>query len=606
VAGAYVDWLMSSPFDVGTTIRHALSAMRTVRLNGGSSPAEAGKAAASRSSQANGALMRQSPLAIWGWQLEADDLAAVAAADTALTHPNQVCLDASEAFVGAVAAAVRGGLSGRAIYEKACAWNRQHGKSPSVTAALEAAASRPPSFETNEGHVLIALQNAFYQAIHAPSFEEGLVDTVRGGGDTDSNAAVTGALLGAVHGYVAIPESWRTPVLDCRPAREAPGVRHPRPEVYWPGQTLRLAEQLANEGAAGRARLRAASAVEEGLPTGSAPARNVTMPIDQGPSRLMGHAMRRGRFRAALLGGAIGDALGRSAKRNARPQYAPPWPIAEYAPWRGYTSGPSGTVTDETQLTMLVAESLLGAGRLDPEDLARLLVDWLPIGRGKRTATETAMLRLREGVPWYLAGDESAGSGAAVRAAPIGLFRYHNLGLLRTEAMLASLPTHRLPLAVAGAVAMAAATGWLVTQAPGHWTARGFVQAVQAAIAGIEPAHASGATRATLYERIGELPVLLGQPASQALPSLCCEQPVLESVPSAFYCFLTNAGSAEAAILLAANGASSNADTLAAMTGTLSGALAGEEGLPWRLLGELECRDRLIDLADRLHERAVR
>lgn len=613
VAGAYVDWLMSNPFDVGTTIRRSLAAMRTTRLNGSASLAEAGKAAASRSSQANGALMRQGPLALWGWQLATEDLAAIVAMDTALTHPNQVCQDASAAFVVAIAAAVRGGLGGRATYEKAYAWNRQHGGSPSVTAALEAATSRLPSFETNEGHVLIALQNAFYQAVHAPSFEEGLVDTVRGGGDTDTNVAVAGALLGAVHGYAAIPEHWRSTVLNCRPAREAPGVRHPRPEIYWPGQTMPLGEQLVREGAGSRAKRQAAAAADqsrsagETVPSdGGAAVADLTMPIDHMPSRLMGHALRRGRFRAALVGGAIGDALGRSAKRNARPQYVPPWPIAEYAPWRGYMSGPNGTVTDETQLTMLVAESLLGTGRLDPEDLARRLVDWLPIGRGKRTATESAMLRLREGVPWYLAGDESAGSGAAARAAPIGLLRYYNSGLLRTEAMLAALPTHRLPLAVAGSVAMAAATGWLVAQEPGHLTVQGFVQAVQAAIAGVEPRRAADVDTVTLYDRIGDLPALLDRPAAQALPALCCDQPVLESVPSAFYCFLANAGDLEAALLLAANAASSNADTLAAMTGTLGGALAGEEGLPGRLLDELEYRDRLIDLADRLHERAAR
>jgi ADP-ribosylglycohydrolase len=482
-----------------------------------------------------------------------------------------------------------------------------------VTAALEAAGSRLPSFETNEGHVLIALQNALYQAVHAPSFEEGLVDTVRGGGDTDTNVAIAGALLGAVHGFAAIPEQWRSTVLDCRPARESPGVRHPRPETYWPGQTPQLAEQLIKAGAGGRARPLVASPAGEPQSTttlqlsgDAAASADPAAPVEQAPSRQIGHALRRGRFRATLLGGAIGDALGRSAKQNAQPHYAPPWPIAEYAQWRGYMSGPSGTVTDETQLTMLVAESLLASGRLDPEDLARRLVDWLPIARGKRAVTETAVLRLEEGVPWYLASDESAGSGAAARAAPIGLFRCHDPGLLRTEAVLAALPTHRLPLAVAGAVAMAAATAWLVAQDPAYWTAQAFIQAVRAAIKGIEPFRSSDAGDATLYQRLGDLPALLDRPAAQALPALCCELPVLESVPSAFYCFLANTGDVEAALLLAANGAASNADTVAAMTGTLCGALAGEEGLPWRLLGDLEYRDRLIDLADKLHARAVR
>ncbi|WP_371686012.1 ADP-ribosylglycohydrolase family protein [Olavius algarvensis spirochete endosymbiont] len=39
-----------------------------------------------------------------------------------------------------------------------------------------------------------------YQLLHAPSLEAGVVDTIMRGGDTDTNAAICGALLGAVCG----------------------------------------------------------------------------------------------------------------------------------------------------------------------------------------------------------------------------------------------------------------------------------------------------------------------------------------------------------------------------------------------------------------------
>lgn len=39
-------------------------------------------------------------------------------------------------------------------------------------------------------------------------FEEGLRHVVRLGGDTDTNAAVTGALLGALHGRSSLPTTW--------------------------------------------------------------------------------------------------------------------------------------------------------------------------------------------------------------------------------------------------------------------------------------------------------------------------------------------------------------------------------------------------------------
>jgi hypothetical protein len=72
-----------------------------------------------------------------------------------------------------------------------------------------------------------------------------------------------------------------------------------------------------------------------------------------------------------------------------------------------------GSITDDTEQTILVAESLLDVGYLDPEDIARRLVLWLPHGTGKGTATVHAVERLGQGVPWYLAGEDSAGNGAA-------------------------------------------------------------------------------------------------------------------------------------------------------------------------------------------------
>jgi len=71
---------------------------------------------------------------------------------------------------------------------------------------------------------------AFWELFHAPHVEAGLIDVVNRGGDADTNAAVTGALLGAVYGEEAIPHRW-TEVL-----MESPGpfggahwnVYHPR------------------------------------------------------------------------------------------------------------------------------------------------------------------------------------------------------------------------------------------------------------------------------------------------------------------------------------------------------------------------------------------
>jgi hypothetical protein len=75
-------------------------------------------------------------------------------------------------------------------------------------------------------------------------FEAALVDTIRRGGDTDTNAAIVGALLGAVQGREAIPAQWRNRVMTCRALAGLPGVRRPRPKAFQPVDALVLAERL--------------------------------------------------------------------------------------------------------------------------------------------------------------------------------------------------------------------------------------------------------------------------------------------------------------------------------------------------------------------------
>jgi ADP-ribosyl-[dinitrogen reductase] hydrolase len=225
-AEAYSAWLRSSPFDVGATVSAALRD----RPN----PA----------SQANGSLMRASPLGVYAQALGPALAAELARQDSSLTHPNPVCGDAAAAFVVAVAHAVREGDGPEAAFRAATEWARGAGAAPIVQEALEAAPNEAPLCDSpgSEGWVKIALQNAFYAVLHAPSLEEGVVATVRRGGDTDTNAAIAGALLGAVHGRDSVPAQWRSVVLSCRAL--APRARRPRPRACWPVDVMEIAERL--------------------------------------------------------------------------------------------------------------------------------------------------------------------------------------------------------------------------------------------------------------------------------------------------------------------------------------------------------------------------
>jgi len=70
--------------------------------------------------------------------------------------------------------------------------------------------------ERVSGHTYLCMQVALWSLDTDESLEDSLLRIVNAGGDTDTNAAVAGAVLGARHGASAIPQRW----LDCVPERE--------------------------------------------------------------------------------------------------------------------------------------------------------------------------------------------------------------------------------------------------------------------------------------------------------------------------------------------------------------------------------------------------
>ena len=230
---AYMFWLDSGPFDCGMTVAGG--------LRGRPNP----------DSQANGAMMRISPLGIFGANHDAGLVAEWARQDAAITHPHPVCQQANALFTMAIARTIRQGCDGRDLYEQIVTWAEDMKVDGSLLEAVRGAAESPPAdYVRQQGWVLTAFRNALWQLLHAPNLEEAVVDTVMRGGDTDTNAAICGALLGAVHGRNAVPDQWVDSLLNCRPAAGQPNVRHPRPECFWPVDALELAERLLKSGEA--------------------------------------------------------------------------------------------------------------------------------------------------------------------------------------------------------------------------------------------------------------------------------------------------------------------------------------------------------------------
>ena len=224
IRASYVRWYRSRPFDIGRTTACGLEGEPIL------------------DSQANGALMRISPLGIFGWRMEPEALAKLAAEDAALTHPNRICQQVNGLYATAIAEAVWEGPAPKTLHERMAARAEQWNVDQAIRERIkEAQTRRPPEYSQQMGWVLTAFQNALYELLHAPTLEEGIIETVGCGGDTDTNAAICGALLGAVYGRDAVPGQWVDRIVECRPTAE---TTQPRPEEYWPDDVLRLAEHL--------------------------------------------------------------------------------------------------------------------------------------------------------------------------------------------------------------------------------------------------------------------------------------------------------------------------------------------------------------------------
>ncbi len=223
----YQYWLNTEPFDCGMTT--------SAGLCGNPNPY----------SQANGALMRISPLGIFGTRFKLSQVGEWARQDALLTHPNQICQQTNMLFTMGIAHAINSGCSRNELYQSIRQWAIDFSlESTLLDVISQAAKERPADYVYQQGWVLIAFQNALFQLVHAPNLEEGVVDTIMQGGDTDTNAAICGALLGSVYGKEAIPSQWLHTLQVCRPQAGHPQVYHPRPECFWPVDVLDLAEML--------------------------------------------------------------------------------------------------------------------------------------------------------------------------------------------------------------------------------------------------------------------------------------------------------------------------------------------------------------------------
>jgi ADP-ribosyl-[dinitrogen reductase] hydrolase len=211
----HLEWLASSPPDVGSQTVAAL------REHQRGTP-DAAKAVFDRRgpevSAGNGSVMYCAPLGL-AYADRAGDLLEAAPALSAITHWDERCKTACVAVALTAAALVRGDdpeSAVRAAMERVT--ERDGGEE--LDYLTGAAGIERPIDGPDQGFTLFTAGVALRVVGEAKLFREGLLEIVALGGDTDTNASVAGALLGALHGADALPSDWLGRLAEATAIRE--------------------------------------------------------------------------------------------------------------------------------------------------------------------------------------------------------------------------------------------------------------------------------------------------------------------------------------------------------------------------------------------------
>ena len=289
----------------------------------------------------------------------------------------------------------------------------------------------------------------------------------------------------------------------------------------------------------------------------------------------------------SLLGLAVGDAVGTTLEFKPRDSYQP---LTDMVGGGSFHLKP-GEWTDDTAMALALADSLCADPALDEADLMRRFVDWHRRGAYSCTGrcfdigvtTRDALARFeRTGDP--LAGStdpQTAGNGSLMRLAPVAIRHWAAPTTRATVAARQSTTTHAATEAIDACVA--------------------FADVLADAIAG-EPRNAVLARREPDVPR-GVRSVMAGSWRGRPRDAISASGYVLHSLEAALWC-VGRTADFRSAVLLAAN-LGDDADTTAAITGQLAGALYGVAGIPPAWLAKLAWRERLEAVALDLVHAAV-
>lgn len=351
---------------------------------------------------------------------------------------------------------------------------------------------------------------------------------------------------------------------------------------------------------------------------------------------------RTDRFTGCMVGLAVGDALGYPVEGWTAEQIrAILGRIVDYV--ESPTDPPErwrlrGLHSDDTQQALVIADTLIETGRADPDLICQKFLELaegpphllLGAHRGAGRNFRYTIQALRDGASWNGGARHTAGVGASMRVAPVGLALGIDDAAVRTNAAVQALVTHSDPRAVAASFLVAHSAGRFAWLPPNPFTPEAllqeaihFVRRSEDWLIEAHGRHLSRDSRPILHHMSEALRGISGsidRPPVEILPGIAAraselagytiEHPCRGFAPagvvSAFYFFLHYRGDFEPALVEAVNWGG-DTDTVCAILGALCGAYQGIGAIPTRWTDRLRVRDLVISRAKALAgDRAAR
>jgi len=291
-----------------------------------------------------------------------------------------------------------------------------------------------------------------------------------------------------------------------------------------------------------------------------------------------------------VYGLAIGDALGRLTEFMTLAQIKSAYGQA------GIEDLPDPPLfTDDTQMSIAMAEALISAGDRDIEPIMDAVKDefikWYHSPENNRSPGNTCLSgvsNLERGSHWNESGiANSKGCGSAMRAAAVGYVYQNDPEKLKKVARATGICTHGHPTADAACIGAA----YLVKLALDNVPVHRMIPELISFTSGISD---------EWEEAIRKLEKCLDWEDEEAALGYLGEGWVgEEAVALALYCFLKYPGSYRKAVIRGAN-TSGDSDSIACIAGSISGSCVGIEAIPKDWVKRIEKSEYLNDLSLRL------